>query len=142
MPVPENVSTAYGFRVQAPGYVTPADTRAWFEDLQRRVLALEGRPFGLLFDARTQRVNPPDTHELVREAMTWSRAHGLERAAVVLDSTVALIPLLRAAKSSGTDVYERYLDAEKDTDWEARAEDWIVRGIDPDLLPPPFHRNR
>ncbi|MBM7119169.1 hypothetical protein [Archangium primigenium] len=142
MPVPQNVSTAYGFRVQAPGYVTPADARAWFEDLQRQVSALEGRPFGLLLDARTQRANPPDTQALVREAMAWSRAHGLERAAVVLDSTVALIPLLRAAKSSGTDVYERYLDAEKDADWEARAEDWIVRGTDPDLLPPPFPRNR
>jgi len=142
MPVPQNVITDYGFRVHAPGYVTPADARAWFEDLKGRVLALDGRPFGLLMDSRTQRSNPPDTQEFVQTAMAWLREHGLERSAVVLDSTVALIPQLRSAKSTGVYAYERYLDAEKDTQWEQKAEDWIVRGIDPDLTWPSSKQSR
>jgi hypothetical protein len=32
--------------------------------------------------------------------------------------------------------YERYLDALKDPDWEAKALDWITRGIDPDMPQP------
>lgn len=136
MPVPQNFVTDYGFRVHGPGYITPAEARAWFEDLRSRVRALEGKPFGLLVDSRTQKANPPDTQELIKEAMVWLRGHGMERSVVVLDSTVALIQILRLAKATGVYAYERYLDALKEPDWEAKALDWIIRGIDPDLPRP------
>jgi hypothetical protein len=136
MPVPQNVVTEYGFRAHGPGYITPAEARAWFEDLKTRVLALEGKPFGMLVDSRTQKANPPETQEIIKEAMVWLRGHGMERSVVVLDSTVALIQILRLAKASGVYAYERYLDALKDPDWEAKAVDWIVRAIDPDLPQP------
>lgn len=137
MPVPQNFITEYGVRVHAPGYITPAEARAWFEDLKLRVLAREGRPFGLLVDARTQKANPPETQDVVKESMLWLRSNGMERSVVVLDSTVALIQILRLSKASGVYAYERYLDASKDADWERRAEDWIIRAIDPDLPVPP-----
>ncbi len=136
MPVPQNFIMEYGFRVHAPGYITPAEARAWFEDLKPRVLALGGTPFGLMVDSRTQKANPPDTQELIKESMVWLRGHGMERSVVVLDSTVALIQILRLAKTSGVYAYERYLDALKDPDWEAKAVDWIARAIDPDLPRP------
>ncbi len=136
MPVPQNSVTDYGFRVHAPGYITPAEARAWFEDLKTRVVALEGKPFGLLVDSRTQKANPPDTQELIKESMVWLRSHGMERSVVVLDSTVALIQILRLAKATGVYAYERYLDALKEAEWETKAVDWISRGIDPDLPQP------
>ena len=136
MPVPQNFVTEYGFRAHGPGYITPAEARAWFEDLKTRVLALEGKPFGMLVDSRTQKANPPETQEVIKEAMVWLRGHGMERSVVVLDSTVALIQILRLAKASGVYAYERYLDALKDPDWETKAVDWIVRAIDPDLPRP------
>ncbi len=135
MPVPQNVATEYGFRSTAPGYIIPAEARLWFEDLQTRVLGLEGRSFGLLVDSRTQKSNPPETQEIIREAMVWLREHGMQRSVVVLDSTVALIQILRIAKSTGVFSYERYLDALKDVHWERKAVDWLVRGVDPDLPP-------
>ncbi len=136
MPVPQIFVTDYGFRVHAPGYITPAEARAWFEDLRARVLALQGKPFGMMVDSRTQKANPPDTQELIKEAMVWLRGHGMERTVVVLDSTVALIQILRLAKASGVYAYERYMDALKDPDWETKALDWIIRAIDPDLPQP------
>ncbi len=136
MPVPQNVATEYGFRTTAPGYIIPAEARQWFEDLKARVLRREGRPFGLLVDSRTQKSNPPESQEIIREAMVWLRAHGMQRSVVVLDSTVALIQILRLAKASGVYAYERYLDALKDPEWETKAVDWIVRAIDPDLPQP------
>jgi hypothetical protein len=137
MPVPQNTVTDYGFRSTAPGYITPAEARLWFEDLKVRVLRLEGRHFGLLVDSRTQKSNPPDSQEIIREAMLWLREHGMRRSVVVLDSTVALIQILRIAKSTGVYSYERYLDALKDPQWERKAKDWLVHGIDPDLPPAP-----
>jgi hypothetical protein len=136
MPVPQNFVTDFGFRVHAPGYITPAEARAWFEELKSRVLALEGKPFGLLVDSRTQKANPPDTQELIKEAMVWLRGHGMERSVVVLDSTVALIQILRLSKASGVYAYERYLDALKEPDWEAKAVGWISHANDPDLPQP------
>lgn len=136
MPVPQNSSTEYGFRVHAPGYITPVEARAWLEDLKPKVLALAGKPFGLLVDSRTQKANPPETQEIIKEAMVWLRSHGMERSVVVLDSTVALIQILRLSKSSGVYAYERYLDALKDPEWESKAVDWIVRAVDPDLPQP------
>lgn len=136
MPVPQNIVTDYGFRVHAPGYITPAEARAWFEDLKARVQALEGKPFGLMVDSRTQKANPPDTQELIKESMVWLRSHGMVRSVVVLDSTVALIQILRLAKATGVYAYERYMDALKDPEWEAKAVGWIQDGIDPDLPQP------
>jgi hypothetical protein len=147
MPIPQNFITDFGIRIHCPGYITPVEMRAWLDDLKPRVLAFNGRPFGLLADARTQKANPPESQEIVKEAMVWLRSNGMERSVVVLDSTVALIQILRLAKSSGVYAYERYLDASKDPDWERKALDWIVRAIDPDLpLPaqqqPQLHTRR
>ena len=136
MPVPQNLVTEYGFRVHAPGYLSPADSRAWSDDLKAQVLKLQGRSFGLLVDSRSQKANPPETQATIKEAMVWLRGHGMERSVVVLDSTVALIQILRLAKAAGVYAYERYLDALKDPDWEAKAMGWILRGEDPDLPPP------
>lgn len=136
MPVPQNIVTDYGFRVHAPGYITPAEARAWFEDLKARVQALEGKPFGLMVDSRTQKANPPDTQELIKESMVWLRSHGMVRSVVVLDSTVALIQILRLAKATGVYAYERYMDALKDPEWEAKAVGWIKDAVDPDLPQP------
>jgi hypothetical protein len=133
MPVPQNFITDYGIRIHAPGYITPPEMRAWSDDLKPKVLSLNGKPFGLLVDIRTQRSNPQESQEIVKETMVWLRSHGMERSVVVLDSTVALIQILRLAKASGVYAWERYLDASKEPDWEAKALDWIIRAIDPDL---------
>ncbi|WP_257454862.1 hypothetical protein [Archangium lipolyticum] len=131
MSVPRNFVTEYGFRVHAPGFITPEDASAWLEDLKLQVEAREGRPFGLLVDSRTQRANPVATQELIQESMVWLRDHGMERSAVVLDSTVTLLQVLGLAKATGVYVHERYVDSLKDPDWEARALDWILRAIEP-----------
>jgi hypothetical protein len=49
---------------------------------------------------------------------------------------VALIQILRLAKATGVYAYERYMDALKDPEWEAKAVGWIQDGIDPDLPQP------
>ncbi|QRN96088.1 hypothetical protein JRI60_44855 [Archangium violaceum] len=142
MSVPRNFVTEYGFRVHAPGYITPEEARAWLEDLKLQVIALGGKPFGLMVDSRTQRANPTDTQELIRESMVWLRDHGMVRSVVVLDSTVALMQVLGLAKATGVYAYERYVDSLKDPNWEARALDWIIRAIDPDLSPPEEEQER
>jgi hypothetical protein len=131
----QNLKTAYGFRINAPGFVTLPEARAWFEDLKRLVGKKSGKPFGLLVDIRGQRGNPGESQEVIKEAMAWMKQAGLVRSAVVLDSTVAKIQTTRLAKTTGVYAWERYIDASKDLEWEKRAIDWIEHGIDPDTQP-------
>lgn len=130
----QNLKTRYGYRINAQGFVTLPEARAWFEDL-RRLVGDSGKPFGLLVDIRGQRGNPAESQEVIKEAMAWMKQSGLARSAVVLDSTVAKIQTTRLAKTTGVYAWERYIDASKDPEWEARAVDWIVHGIDPDQQP-------
>jgi hypothetical protein len=133
MAVPQSYTTEFGIRVYAPGYITPKEMRIWFEELKPKVQALGGKPFGLLSDIRTQRANPPESQEVLKEALIWLRHQGLTRSVVVLDSMVALIQTLRLSKVAGLYDTERYLDASKEPDWEQKALDWLTRSVDPDL---------
>jgi hypothetical protein len=131
----QNLKTAYGFRINAQGFVTLPEARVWFEDLKQLVGKKGGKPFGLLVDIRGQRGNPGESQEVIKEAMAWMKQAGLVRSAVVLDSTVAKIQTTRLAKTTGVYAWERYIDASKDLEWEKRAIDWIEHGIDPDKQP-------
>ncbi|MBJ6762446.1 hypothetical protein JGU66_16875 [Myxococcaceae bacterium JPH2] len=127
----ENLRTEYGFRANASGYITPAEANAWFDDLRAKVAIKKGRPFGLMVDIRGQKANPPETQEIIKQAMGWLRQNGMVRSTVVLDSAVARLMMVRMAKQTGVYQWERYLDASKDTEWEAKAIDWIVHGHEP-----------
>ncbi|MGE6758788.1 hypothetical protein D7X96_19295 [Corallococcus interemptor] len=127
----ENLRTEYGFRINAPGYITPAEAKVWFEDLRTKVSVKRGRPFGLMADIRSQKANPPETQEIIKNAMAWLRQNGMVRSAVVVDSTVARLMMVRMAKQSGVYEWERYIDASKDTDWEHKAIDWITNATEP-----------
>lgn len=127
----ENLKTEYGFRVNAPGFLSREETQEWFEDL-KGLVGTSGKPFGLLVDIRSQRANPPEAQIIIQQAMAWMKKAGLVRSAVVLDSAVAKLQTTRLAKASGVYAWERYIDASKEPDWEKRAIDWIVHGIDPD----------
>lgn len=127
----ENLRTEYGFRANASGYITPAEANTWFDDLRAKVAIKKGRPFGLMVDIRGQKANPPETQEIIKNAMGWLRQNGMTRSAVVLDSAVARLMMVRMAKQTGVYQWERYIDASKDTDWETKAIDWIVHGAEP-----------
>jgi hypothetical protein len=127
----ENLRTEYGFRMNASGYITPAEAKVWFEDIKAKVGIKKGRGFGVMVDIRGQKANPPETQEITKNAMIWLKQNGMVRSAVVLDSTVARLMMVRMAKQTGVYEWERYIDASKDTDWEHKAIDWIVNAAEP-----------
>lgn len=131
----ENQRTEYGFRVTAPGFITASEAQAWFEDLKAKVAVKNGRSFGLMVDIRGQKANPPETQEIINQAMQWLKKNGMQRSVVVMDSAVARLQIMRIAKQVGMYAYERYIDASRDPDWETKAVGWISNGTDPDLLP-------
>lgn len=131
----ENSRTDYGFRVTAPGFITAAEAQAWFDDLKTKVQVKNGRAFGLMVDIRGQKANPPETQEIINQAMQWLKKNGMQRSVVVMDSAVARLQIMRIAKQVGMYAYERYIDASRDAEWENKAVGWITNATDPDTLP-------
>lgn len=127
-----NEDRPFGFAIIAPGLISEMDARIWIDDLYQLVTRSGRTTFGLLVDIRRQRANPPGATALIQQAMRWLREAGCVRSAVVLDNSMALIQIRRLAAETGVDAYERYINAVATPDWERKAEDWIVRGIEPD----------
>lgn len=123
-------STPYGYRSTISDVLPEAEAKAWFEDVKR---AVAGRSnFGQLIDLRHQKPYGPETNAVIQEAMTYVRARGMQRSAVVLSSAVTALQIKRLAKETGMYAYERYIDASADPNWEQTALAWIERGVDPD----------
>ncbi len=123
-------STPYGYRSTISDVLPEAEAKAWFEDVKRAVGTRSN--FGQLIDLRRQKAYGPETNAIIQEAMTYVRARGMQRSAVVLASAVTALQIKRLAKETGMYAYERYIDASADPNWEQTALAWIERGVDPD----------
>jgi len=60
------------------------------------------------------------------------KGKGMQRSAVILNSTVTTMQFKRLAKESGIYQWERYIDASKTANWTDVAVAWVKDGIDPD----------
>ena len=120
--------TPYGYRMTMSGQVSEEDMRAFLPKL--RAMVQGEHPFGLLVDARAQRVQTPEVSALVQECMAWMGAHGRQRSAVVLDSAMVQLQSSRRAREHGLD-QERILNAAQVPDWEAKALAWLTEGREP-----------
>ena len=124
--------TPYGFRMSMSGQVTEAEMQAFLEKMKRLVTG--ERRFGLLVDARAQKVQQPAVAALVQEGMRWMMAHGQHRSAVLLDSALARLQTVRMARETGMSD-ERLIYGSDDPRWEAAALAWIERGEEPPSTP-------
>jgi hypothetical protein len=122
--------TPYGLRTTAPGFLTLEETQAWFADLKRQAAEVR-KPFAMLVDIRSQPAQSPEVTGVIQQAMTWLKANGMERSAVVLDNPLAYLQITRLARSSGVHAHERYFDASSDRDWERKALAWLGEGKEP-----------
>lgn len=122
--------TSYGYRTVVAPPFTPADARAWFEDVRRAI----GPPhaFGQLVDLRGHRSSSQEPGPVIAAAMQWVREQGMQRSAVVVRSVITELTVVHLARAAGVLPWERYFDAAIDPQWEARALAWIEDGLDPD----------
>lgn len=129
---PRSEATPFGFKLTAPGYITPEEALLWFEELKRLVTRDGRKRFCLLIDVRTQKAQPAATTAIIQTAMRWLHSAGLERSAVILDNAIAKLQIARLVRETGCS-YERYLNVTDTPDWEQKALDWIRHGIEPDV---------
>jgi hypothetical protein len=120
-----------GFSLTFGGTVTKEDLDHWLKESEE-VLATGNGPFGVIVDLRTLRPLPPDAQAVLVQGQGLYKRAGMERSAVILNSPLMTMQAKRLSKGSGIYVFERYLDASNDPNWEKHALAWVKLGIDPD----------
>jgi len=123
--------TPYGYRVTFEGFLQREDAGTFLAAMKRTVKPRTGG-FSVLVDMRTSRAFPAEAQEVVKQAILFCKAAGLERNAVVANSAIATLQAKRLARETGIEDGIRYIDAASEPDWERVAIDWLTSGIDPD----------
>lgn len=125
-------ATPYGFRTTVTGWVTAPELAQWHADCQLVVSTL-APGFSQLVDLRRAKPLPPESAKLIGEFMRYLREKGLQRSAVVVDNAVTKMQVIRLAKETGLDTFERYFSAADEPRWEQRALAWLEKGEDPGI---------
>jgi len=123
--------TDYGVDIVFGGPLGREETVELLAELHRELP--RGRRFGVLVDSRRSRAYSAKEQEAFRRGILLCVERGMERSVVVVDSQISALQAKRLGKETGTLAWTRYIDARKHPHWQRIAEDWLLRGIDPEL---------
>jgi len=124
-------TTPYGFRLTFGGFIQLAEMQKW-RDESKAALASAGKNFGVFVDMRTLKPLPPDAQVTMEEGQKLYKAKGMTRSVVIVDNAITRMQFKRIAHETGIDVWERYIDASAQANWEQLGIDWITSAKDPD----------
>ncbi len=128
MPV-TTVTTPYGYRSEVTASLTPAEAKAWFDEIKRVVGGK--RTYCQLIDLRKANTHPAETKAVIQEIMQWNTAHGMQRSAIILTSATLKMQTVRMTRETASENHERFFDGSR-PDWEKKAIAWLDRGVDPE----------
>lgn len=121
----------YGFKLTFADAIKLDDIKKWVGE-SKSVLTNQHEKFGILVDMRTLKPLDNETQAEMVNGQKLYKQKGMDRSAVILASAIMTSQFKRLAHESGIYAWERYIDASSKPDWEKIAENWIVKGIDPD----------
>ena len=121
----------YGFKLTFGGFIKADEMTQWKAESEK-ALAGANRKFGVLVDMRVLKPLPADAQAIMIDGQKGFKTKGLERSAVILESSITTAQFRRLAKESGIYAWERYVSAGDTPNWEKVGVDWVTAGIDPD----------
>lgn len=124
---------SFGFEVSFSGFLQGPDVLKFREEMERKV-AGQREPFGVLVDLRESRTFPAEAQAGLMQIIGHCREHGMERNAVVVNSAITKIQAARLARETQIP-HVRFLDAATNPEWRRQAEDWLIKGSEPDQIP-------
>ena len=125
----------YGFKIAYEGFLKADDIARFSDEMQRYVGQMSGE-FAVVVDLRETRTFPPDAQAELMKIIAYCHEHGMTRNVIVVNSAITKIQANRLAREGGVgDI--RFIDAAHTPDWEKVAEDWLIRGKEPEHPPAP-----
>ena len=120
----------YGYKITYNGFFKMEDTQKLYEDVKKTLETQSGK-FCVLNDLREMKPLPPEAQKIGQQMLQLFLEKGMERSINIMKSKIAAMQGKRISKETGIDKFERYIDASNDPNWEKKAEDWLIKGIDP-----------
>ncbi|HPN39058.1 MAG TPA: hypothetical protein PL041_11700 [Melioribacteraceae bacterium] len=122
----------FGYKITFNGFIRTEEMQQWVEE-SKRTLSTNKGSFGVLVDMRELKPLSPEAQDAMIVGQQAYKKAGMDKSAVILASTILTNQFKRLAQESGIYKWERYIDASKFANYEKIAENWITKGIDPDL---------
>lgn len=118
------------FRLTFSGTVDLAEMTRWAAE-SREMLKTAPKTFSIIVDMRDLAVLADPVKVVLQNGQAEYKAHGLQRAAVVVKSALIRMQFERIAKASGVLSIERYISSEETPNWEKAALDWAANAVEP-----------
>lgn len=122
----------YGFQVTFEGFLQGEDVERFGGQMAKAVERQSG-DFAVLVDLREMRTFPQEAQQKLMEVILYCRERGMNRNAVVVNSAITKIQANRLAKETQVEDI-RFIDAAQVDDWQKAAEDWLVKGTEPERM--------
>lgn len=128
------LQTSWGFFLTFQGIVDAEEMMRWIRDSEA-ALGLVPRRFGVIVDLRGLELLGKKARELMVSGQRLYRRMGMERSAVIVNSTLTEMQFSRIASESDISAGERTIDEWQEPNFWKLAEDWVIQGLEPEKNP-------
>jgi hypothetical protein len=120
-----------GYLLTFGGVIGKEEMAAWVSESEE---ALKDAPstFGVIVDMRNLAPLQAEVQQVMVQGQGLYKNAGMQRSALVLNSSAVTIQFKRLSKESGIYAFERYIDASSTPNWTEVAVKWVRDEIDPD----------
>jgi len=120
----------YGLYIKLSGKLCALSLRQWMQEL-RDGMSTMNRSFGIILDLREALPICTDAARTLTYARSFFHGRGLNRLAIVYESSAVIATLMSSFNELGTDKNERHISSLVDNDWKATALAWVQKGVEP-----------
>lgn len=128
------LQTSWGYFLTFEGRVEADEIRRWIAD-SKAALGVVPRRFGVIVDLRNLELLGKKAREIMIAGQRLYRRMGMERSAVIVNSTLTEMQFARIASESEILNTERTIDEWREPNFWRLAEDWVTKGIEPATNP-------
>jgi SpoIIAA-like len=122
-----NVDEALGLvEIQQQGMIKLEEAQQLTAEVRRGIASLRGRSVKILVDTRFLHPVPPGVDQEMRDVQVYGLAHGVDRVAQVVESSVVLLQRNRIMREAGSEPMTRIFREPES------ARKWLLSGKEPD----------
>lgn len=125
----KNEKTYFGYKVTFWGFVEPDEMNQWYNECEL-LLKDQEEAFGVVVNMVDMQPLSFLAYKYITDGQLLFLKKGMIRSAVLLNNAILMRQFITIAKESQVYDGERYYDIKKAPDYEQRALNWIISGID------------
>ena len=123
----------FGFHFTLTNPLTSDEVDRWRMEVKHAVQQLQGG-FLVFVNMIDCELIPADGKPILEDLQIFCKENGMIRSVVILGDNITVMQMKLIAKKTGIYEWERYIDASSHPDWEELGMNWIIHGIDPDII--------